>query len=34
VDDGRFTTLFGEGYRIQNGILERLTSHGDALRIK
>lgn len=34
VDDGRFATLFGEGYRIQNGILERLTSHGDALRIK
>lgn len=34
VDDGRFATLFGEGYRIQNGILERLTSHGDALTIK
>ena len=34
VDDGRFTTLFGEGYRISNGILERLTSHGDVLRIK
>ena len=34
VDDGRFSTLFGEGYRIKNGILERLTSHGDALRIK
>jgi dipeptidase E len=33
VDDGRFVTLFGEGYRIQNGILERLTSHGDMLRI-
>lgn len=34
VDDGRFTTLFGEGYRIQNGILERLTSHGDVLTLK
>lgn len=34
VDDGRFATLFGEGYRIQNGILERLTSHGDALTLK
>ena len=34
VDDGRFTSLFGEGYRIQNGILERLTSHGDVLTIK
>lgn len=34
VDDGRFTTLFGEGYRIQNGILERLTSHGDALALQ
>ena len=34
VDDGRFVTLFGEGYRIQNGILERLTSHGDAMRIQ
>jgi dipeptidase E len=34
VDDGRFATLYGEGYRIQGGILERLTSHGDALTIK
>lgn len=34
VDDGRFATLYGEGYRIANGILERLTSHGDVLRIK
>ena len=34
VDDGRFTTLFGEGYRIQNGILEYLTSHGDVLTLK
>lgn len=34
VDDGRFATLFGEGYRIQNGILERLTSHGDDLILK
>ena len=34
VDDGRFATLYGEGYRIQDGILERLTSHGDALTIK
>ena len=34
VDDGCFATLFGEGYRIHNGILERLTSHGDVLRIK
>lgn len=34
VDDGEGAMLFGEGYRIQNGILERLTSHGDALSIK
>ncbi len=34
VDDGKMATLFGEGYRIHNGILERLTSHGDALSIK
>ena len=34
VDDGRFSTLFGEGYRIHNCILERLTSHGDAYTIK
>ena len=34
VDDGRFATLYGEGYRIQNGILERLTDHGHALTIK
>lgn len=34
VDDGRATVLYGEGYRIQNGTMEQLTSHGQILRIQ
>ncbi len=34
VDDGHGAMLFGEGYRICNGILEKLTSHGEMRKIK
>ena len=34
VDDGSAATLFGEGYRIQNGVVERLAFHGDVVTIK
>ncbi len=34
VDDGKQAMLFGEGYRIRNGIIEKLTSHGQTWRIK
>ncbi len=29
VDDGRQAVLYGEGYRLQNGILERIAEVGD-----
>lgn len=34
VDDGAGAVLFGEGYRLRNGILEQLTAHGDQFAIK
>lgn len=34
VDDGEGAMLFGEGYRLRNGILEQLTIHGDHFLIK
>ena len=34
VDDGEGAMLFGEGYRLRNGILEQLTVHGDSFAIK
>lgn len=31
VDDGEGAMLFGEGYRLQDGILEQIAKHGDEL---
>ena len=33
VDDGEGAMLFGEGYRLRNGILEQLTADGEELEL-
>ena len=34
VDDGRQAVLYGEGYRICNGVMEWLTAHGEQRKIQ
>ena len=33
VDDGRKAVLYGEGYRLQDGVMTQITAHGDAVRL-
>lgn len=34
VDDGKAATLFGEGYRLQDGVMRQITAQGESLRIE